>query len=104
MQLYRVSAAPANEVRTMHVRQLVGPYAGKIVTMPHHVATACISNGTAEVLTEAETYAHQHGEPLSTGDVVAVEVTPTTHEPEVAPPGARAKAKPRKRKGILRRG
>jgi len=32
----------------MLVRQLVGRFAGQIVDMPFHVATACLANGTTE--------------------------------------------------------
>lgn len=38
----------------MLVRQLVGPQAGHIVEMPFSAAEACISNGTAGRLTDAE--------------------------------------------------
>ena len=31
----------------MKVRQLVGRFAGRIIEMPHHIAQACLSNGTA---------------------------------------------------------
>ena len=31
----------------MRVVQLIGPYAGKVVEMPYHVATNCLASGTA---------------------------------------------------------
>ncbi len=31
----------------MRVVQLIGPYAGQVVEMPHHVGTSCIASGTA---------------------------------------------------------